>query len=751
MKKIYKSFQLVLLLIVVMACKKLATDYMEIVPVLKAALNVTVINDDDQLPIAGVKVIVSRKISPKGDFVQIDTIRTNASGQISMDLPYPNYLKIDVDTTYYHTGAKELEFVTENGGKVTLHTAPKYGMAPLDITVTDKADLALPGFALAIDSRAPGQTNYTSTGPENADAAGKLIVSLPYPNEVRIAVGDTIKYFPDTVRANLKNVRGEKVTLKAALKPLNVPVEITVLDKDNNAPLANVSVGVQQKLTGETAFKDIGLTGITNKDGKLTLNAPYSGEVRVYTTDEVYNFPDEVITRLAYEKNRNITLFSKALNPVIAVELSVFTNVYGVNNRRNAFGTEVKVSYRKKGENTFTDFATGTIAANGKLSLSIPLADEFKFAVTGDQTFADKTYNFINTDLKAKAIDFVLDVAAPKYPEPIITNLQVGTLSLNNSLTVNAPQDVVIDKLGNRFISEGSGNRIIRVDRAGNTTVLAGTGTAGSVNGDGAVAQFYGPWGLAIDKDGNLYTVDNTAATGSHKVRKITMDASYEATVTTIAGSGTAGGTNGVGTAASFNRPSGLCYDESRNCLYVTEWSGHRVRKIDLATNTVSLVAGSGTAGITAGASAVATFNFPWGVKLSADGNSLYVASWTGTGISKIQLSDNSVVVLGTAKPNTSQPRGLYVSPGNQLFISNTAGFYISKMQTEVSGNASTFTRLTSSATRGYVDGAASVAQFSGIVGIAYDPYTGVFYIADGDGAASANNKIRTMKSSSIQ
>nr|WP_121270345.1 hypothetical protein [Pedobacter schmidteae] len=752
MKKIYKSFQLLLLLVVVLACKKLATDAMEVVPVLKAPLSVAVINDDDQLPVAGVKVIVSRKISPKGDYIQIDTIRTNASGQISMELPYPNYLKIDVDTTYYHTGAQQLEFVTENGGKVTLHTTPKYGMAPLSIAVTDrKTNLPISNISLSVGSRTPEQTNWLSTGPENADAAGKLIVSLPYPNSVRVAVADTMRYFPDTVLTSLKNIRGESVTLKTELKPLTVPLEVTVLDKDNSNPLSDVEIAVLRKLTGESDFKDIGLLGTTNQEGKVILNAPYSGEVLVKINDEVYFLGDSHETRLAYEKNRSITLLSKRQNPVVAVELSVFTTVYGTGNKRNAYGTNVKVSYRKKGQSVFTDFTTGSIAANGKLNLNIPFAEEFRFTVAGDQTFADKTLNFTNIDTKLKAIDLILDVTAPKYPEPTITSLQVGTLALNNSVSLNAPQDIVIDKLGNRFISEGSGNRIIRIDRAGNTTVLAGTGVAGSVNGDETVAQFYGPWGLTIDKEGNLYTVDNTAATGSHKVRKITIDAAYKATVTTIAGSGSAGGANGVGTAATFSRPSGLCYDEGRNCLYVAEWGGHRVRKVDLATNTVSLIAGSGTAGISAGVGATATFNFPWGVKLSADGNSLYVSSWTGTGISKIQLSDNSVTVLGTAKANTSQPRGLYVSPANQLFISNTAGFYISKMQNEVPGNASTFSKLTGGTTRGYADGAAATALFSGIVGIAYDPYTGVFYIADGDGAAAANNKIRTMKSSSIQ
>jgi len=752
MRYCYYFLGLLLFALGFMACKKLSNDAFQEHPEITAPLSISVVNDDDQLPVAGIKVIISRKTTAKDNYTQVDTIRTNEKGEINTSLPYPNLLKIAVDTTYYHHAEKGLEFVSESGGHVSLHTTPKYGMAPLSIDVADKtSNKPLVGFVLSVSSRAPEQTQWISTGPEQTDANGKLMISLPYPNDIIVAVGDTIKYFPDTVRTSLKNVRGASVALKGELKPLTVPLEVTVVDKDDTKPLANASISVLQKLTGDADFKDIGLNGITDKDGKLLINAPFSGQVKILMSDLTYYLPDTVITSLAQEKYRKVTLTSKLLNPVVPVELSVFTSVYGVNNKRNAFDVNVKVSYRKKGQGSFTDFVTSAIAANGKLNLSIPLADEFKFVVSGDQTFADKTLNFVNPDPKSKTIDLDLEVKAPKYPEPDLTNLQVGTLALNNTMSLNAPQDVVIDKLGNRFISEGSGNRIIRVDRTGNTTILAGTGAAGSVNGDGIVAQFNGPWGLAIDKDGNLYTVDNVAATGSHKVRKITIDAGYKATVSTIAGSGTAGGTNGVGTAASFNRPSGLCYDERRNCLYVAEWSGHRVRKIDLATNTVSLIAGSGSAGITAGVGAGATFNFPWGVRLSADGNTLYVSSWTGTGLSKIQLSDNTVVVLGTAKTNTLQPRGLYVSPANQLIISNTGGFYISKMQTEVAGNASTFTKLTSSATRGYVDGAAASAMFSGIVGITYDPYTGTFYIADGDGGASANNKIRTMKSANVQ
>lgn len=748
MKKIYKSFQLLLLLVVVLACKKLATDSMEVVPVLKAALSVSVVNDDDQLPVAGVKVIVSRKISPKGDYVQIDTIRTNASGQLIMELPYPNYLKIDVDTTYYHSGAQELEFATESGGKVTLHTTPKFGMAPLDITVTDKANVALPGFALAIGSRAPGQTVYLSTGPENADASGKLIVSLPYPNEVRVVVGDTIKYFPDTVKTNLKNVRGEKLVLKAELKPLTVPVEITVLDKDNSTPLANVSIAIQQKLTGELAFKDIGLTGTTDKDGKLVLNAPYSGEVRIYTADDLYNLPAEVISRMAYERNRTVTLLSKALTPTAQVEVSVLDQ----SNSQILPGINVKVSYKRTGQTVFTAITTSATDEDGKLKVSVPFSGEMQFEVVGDPYFADKTVIAQNIGSAAKNVNLSLTSGTAKYAEPTLADLQITTLKLNNTISLASPTDVVPDKSGNIYICDQNNNRIVRVSRTGNTTVLAGSGTAGTTDGAGTDASFNKPWGLALDDAGTtLYASDNSG----HKIRKISINPStMVATVTTIAGSGATGTADGNGTAATFNRPAGLALDETQGFLYVADYANNRIRKIALtAGNAVTTLSSS------------VVYN-PVAVALNPAKTLLYVGAFgntfesTGSQLIKFTTNTSPSVrtgLRGNIAPNFNNPSGLFISQAGKIFISNDQAHMISQVASEVASGqngASTFSYVAGSETSvvgnnnavvtgtpGNADGAAASARFKNPWGIKYNTYTGAFIIAD-----QGNNSIRIMK-----
>ena len=51
-------------------------------------------------------------------------------------------------------------------------------------------------------------------------------------------------------------------------------------------------------------------------------------------------------------------------------------------------------------------------------------------------------------------------------------------------------------------------------------------------------------------------------------------------TVSTLAGNGTPGSQDGGLSSARFDRPGGLAIDR-RGDVYVTEWGGHRVRKID--------------------------------------------------------------------------------------------------------------------------------------------------------------------------
>jgi sugar lactone lactonase YvrE len=130
------------------------------------------------------------------------------------------------------------------------------------------------------------------------------------------------------------------------------------------------------------------------------------------------------------------------------------------------------------------------------------------------------------------------------------------------------------------YVSDGETIRKIVVS-SGTVTTFAGTaGSSGSSDGVGAAARFTVPLGLVADGAGNLYVADYVSDT----VRKIALGSGE---VTTVAGvAGVSGSTDGVGVAARFFRPSDLAL--IGDALYVSDRANATIRKIDLATVTVS-------------------------------------------------------------------------------------------------------------------------------------------------------------------
>ncbi len=128
---------------------------------------------------------------------------------------------------------------------------------------------------------------------------------------------------------------------------------------------------------------------------------------------------------------------------------------------------------------------------------------------------------------------------------------------------------------------------------------------------------------------GNVYVAD----AGNHLIREITSGG----VVSTLAGqAGVAGATNAIGTAASFNDPSGVAVDSSGN-VYVADYGNHVIRKIT-SGGVVSVLAGSaGVTGYTNGTGATALFNYPAGVAVNSAGTTVYVADSSNNLIRVIQ------------------------------------------------------------------------------------------------------------------
>jgi len=139
----------------------------------------------------------------------------------------------------------------------------------------------------------------------------------------------------------------------------------------------------------------------------------------------------------------------------------------------------------------------------------------------------------------------------------------------------NYPCGLVVDNIGNLYITEFEGNRIRKINTAGIITTLAGNDTAG-YKGDGGPAtgaELYDPTDIAIDPNGNL---DITDAHNS-RIRQISIDGK----INTIAGTGLNGfsGDNGNSLLAQFESPVGIAIDNTGN-IYISDLGNERIRYI---------------------------------------------------------------------------------------------------------------------------------------------------------------------------
>ena len=160
-------------------------------------------------------------------------------------------------------------------------------------------------------------------------------------------------------------------------------------------------------------------------------------------------------------------------------------------------------------------------------------------------------------------------------------------------------------------------------DRAGQVQYEVSTfaglaGTAGSADGSRASATFDRPVDLSYSPDG---TVALVADSGNRVIRQIDV-ATGE--VTTVAGTaGVAGSADG--TSATFNCPVGVCYYDAETALVVDNCN-HLIRRVNAATGEVTTVAGvSGNQGSNDGVGAAASFDRPSAIACAPDGSSALI------------------------------------------------------------------------------------------------------------------------------
>ena len=182
------------------------------------------------------------------------------------------------------------------------------------------------------------------------------------------------------------------------------------------------------------------------------------------------------------------------------------------------------------------------------------------------------------------------------------------------------PQNIVghpVDKDVFYVLDEHRIRRLTFTDEfgAGSVTTVAGMpGSAGLVDGVGEDARFNYPYGIAISPDGEtLFVADGST---NHCIRRVDLATS---TVTTFAGSavqGQSGSENGIGTEARFYFPGGIAISPDGTMLVVADSRNHVIRNIVVATAEVGVFAGTvGVSGAADGPQSDSpTFDRPWSI-----------------------------------------------------------------------------------------------------------------------------------------
>lgn len=249
-------------------------------------------------------------------------------------------------------------------------------------------------------------------------------------------------------------------------------------------------------------------------------------------------------------------------------------------------------------------------------------------------------------------------------------------------------------------------------------STLAGTGVSGATDGAASVAQFKNMRGLGLDGAGNVFVAD----TANYRIRKIASDG----TVTTLSGLATAGAADGSAAVATFSSPNDVAFD-GVDAVFVADGGTNRVRKVAF-DGTTSTVAGK-QYGTVDGVGELAKFRnlrgmtFAGGLFYMAD-----VASSTGTRLRTLTPTGTAGTVTGSENLEgavdvaVDAQGNVYAVQGNQVVRISPEG------QVSV---------IAGGAAAGALDGDGSAAQFNGPQGIARDD-KGNLFVAD-----TGNHRIR--------
>jgi DNA-binding beta-propeller fold protein YncE len=262
---------------------------------------------------------------------------------------------------------------------------------------------------------------------------------------------------------------------------------------------------------------------------------------------------------------------------------------------------------------------------------------------------------------RREALATLATVLAPSSAwaaKPSVTTL-IGTGSPGYSdRQVNNPYGLVIGPDRALYFCDLDNQRIRRLDlKTRRTTTVAGNGQKGYA-GDGGPAieaSLSMPHEIQFDSARHLYIAERD----NHVIRKVDARTGV---VSTFAGTGSPGfsGDGGPAARAQLRQPHSIAVDPTRNRLLICDIGNHRVRQVDFATGIIESFGGTGERGPTPDGARLsgAPLNGPRTIAFDRAGT-LYLALREGNAIYRIDVKTQTIHhVAGTGEQGYSGDGG---------------------------------------------------------------------------------------------